>query len=95
MRSTPLLPRLRPRAALVEVGRRKLDSDSATAHRGRVCVLFVFLSQAIIWAFYWFLMAALRVLLTPEYGSVFSFLSVAFSQPLGVPPSIVSIGFVC
>jgi hypothetical protein len=38
MRSKPLLPRLRPRAALVEVGRRKLDS--ATAHR--VCVLFVF-----------------------------------------------------
>jgi hypothetical protein len=49
------------------VGRRKLDS--ATAHRGRVCilVLFVFLSQAIIWAFYWFLMAALRVLLTPVF----------------------------
>jgi hypothetical protein len=27
---------------------------------------FCFLSQAIIWAFYWFLMAALRVLLTPD-----------------------------
>jgi hypothetical protein len=41
MRSKPLLPRLRPRAAPVEVGRRK--SDSATAHRGRVCVLVLVL----------------------------------------------------
>jgi hypothetical protein len=38
---------------------------SAAVHRGRVCVLvlFVFLSQAAISVFNWFLMAAPRVLL--------------------------------